>query len=317
MLDMGATRVEIGVQTLSDEILKRVERGHDVEASANASKMIRDSGLKVAYHIMPGLPGATPERDLDTFRQLFSDRRFRPDMLKIYPTVVIENTRLYEWWKNGSYTPYGREIMIDLLAEAVSEMPRYVRIQRMQRDIPLHQIRAGFDRGNLRELVQQRINVRRLKDSTIRFREVGHYEIRTRGRLNPAALSLVRMDYEASDGEEALLSFEDTEADVILGFLRLRVPSSDAHRPEITEKPSAIVRELRVYGQMVELGQRKPDAWQHLGIGERLMKEAEEIARDEFHAERLLVNSGIGVKEYYRNLGFSDLGPYVAKDLSG
>ncbi len=316
MLRMGATRVELGVQTLSDEILLLVERGHDVAATVKATKLLRDSGLKVAYHIMPGLPSATPESDLETFRRLFSDSQFRPDMLKIYPTVVIENTKLYEWWRNGAYRPYDREILIDLLARALSEMPDYVRIQRMQRDIPLHQIRAGFDRGNLRELVQQRLDALGLRDPTIRFREVGHYEMRTGRRVDMNAIKLVREDYLASDSTEVFLSVEEPSEGVILAFLRLRIPSAEAYRHEITDRPSAIVRELRVYGQMMQLGRRHPDAYQHLGLGEKLMREAETIGSNDFGARRLVVNSGIGVREYYRNLGFADLGPYLVKELS-
>ena len=315
MLRIGATRVELGVQTLSDDILRLVERGHDVDTTARATKLLRDSGLKVAYHMMPGLPGATPESDLETFRRLFSDPQFRPDMLKIYPTVVIEKTKLYEWWKNGEYRAYDREVLIDLLARALSEMPDYVRIQRMQRDIPLHQIRAGLDRGNLRELVQEKLEALGLKDPTIRFNEVGHYEMRTGRRIDMNSIRIVREDYLASDGTEVFLSVKEPVEEVILAFLRLRIPSSDASRHEIRDRPSAIVRELRVYGHMMQLGRRQPDAYQHLGLGEKLMAEAENIGRNDFGARRMVVNSGVGVREYYRNLGFTDLGPYLVKDL--
>ncbi|MFX1560715.1 MAG: tRNA uridine(34) 5-carboxymethylaminomethyl modification radical SAM/GNAT enzyme Elp3 [Promethearchaeota archaeon] len=315
MLNLGATRVEIGVQTLSDAILQKVDRGHGVLETIMASKMLRDSGLKVCYHIMPGLPGATVESDLDTFKQLFSDPRFRPDMLKIYPTIVVKNTKLYDWWKSGEYTPYTNEQIVSLVSDAVSTMPEYVRIQRMQRDIPLHQIEAGLNKGHLRELVHQRMKANGQRNPTIRFREIGHFQMRSEEVINPDSIQLVRRDYDASDGTEVFLSFEDPKLDVLFGFLRLRSPSSDAYRVELIEKPSVMIRELRVYGPVVDIGKRDRDAWQHLGLGEKLMSEAEEIGRTDFDASQILVNSGIGVKEYYRALDFVDRGPYLAKSL--
>ena len=316
MLKMGATRVEIGVQTLSDEILRRVERGHGVEETAKATKLLRDSGLKVCYHIMPGLPGATMESDLSTFREIFSDARFRPDMLKIYPTIVVKNTKLYDWWKSNDYAPYTTEQIVSVISEAISEMPEYVRIQRMQRDIPLHQIEAGLDKGHLRELVHQMMRSRGWRNPTIRYREIGHFQMRTALEVSPENIRLVRRDYEASDGTEVFLSLEDPHLDVLFGFIRLRNPSPDSFRPEINENPSVIIRELRVYGPVVDIGKRNYDAWQHLGLGEKLMAEAEKIGSSDFDATRILVNSGIGVREYYRALGYCDKGPYLYKTLA-
>jgi len=315
MLDMGATRVEIGVQTLSDEVLQKVERGHGVFETAQASKMLRDSGLKVCYHIMPGLPGSTPKSDLETFDLLFANARFRPDMLKMYPTIVVKNTKLYDWWKAGEYNPYTTDQIVELVSEAISRMPEYVRIQRMQRDIPLHQIEAGLDKGNLRELVHRKMLSEGLRNPTIRFREIGHFNMRSSQKVDVDRIKLVRRNYNASDGKEAFLSFEIPELDIILAFLRLRLPSDDAHRSEIREKPCTLIRELRVYGPVVEIGERDPQAWQHLGLGEKLLETAEQISKNEFGVDRILVNSGIGVKEYYRNLGFRDFGPFLSKDL--
>lgn len=315
MLEMGATRVELGVQTLSDEILETVQRGHGIEATIYATQLLRDSGLKVCYHMMPGLPGATPDSDIATFGQVFSDPRFRPDMLKIYPTLVVKNTKLYEWWKDGKYTPFTNEQVISVVSAAVSKMPEYVRIQRMQRDIPLHQIEAGLNQGNLRELVHQRMEKEGLRNPTIRYREVGHYQMRTGKDVDPTNMELVRRDYEAAGGTEIFLSFEDQELDILFGFIRLRKPSEKAHRPEITNS-TFLIRELRVYGPVVEIGEHDSDAWQHLGLGEKMISAAEEIGKTDFDASQLLVNSGIGVKEYYRNLGFVDSGPYLARNIS-
>jgi elongator complex protein 3 len=314
MLDMGATRVELGVQTLSDEILETVQRGHGIEETVNATRLLRDSGLKVCYHMMPGLPEATPDSDIATFEQLFSDSRFCPDMLKVYPTIVVKNTKLYEWWKAGKYTPFTNDQVISVVSTAVSKMPEYVRIQRMQRDIPLHQIEAGLNQGNLRELVHQRMASEDLRNPTIRFREIGHYQMRTKKDVDPANMELVRRDYEAGNGTEIFLSYEDTELDILFGFIRLRQPSEDAHRPEIN-KDSFLIRELRVYGPVVEIGERDTDAWQHLGLGEKMISAAEEIGKADFDASHLLVNSGIGVKEYYRGLRFTDVGPYLSRKV--
>ena len=315
MLSLGATRVEIGVQTLSDAILEKVERGHGVTETARATKMLRDSGLKVCYHIMPGLPGATVESDIGTFRELFSDSRYRPDMLKIYPTIVVKNTKLYDWWQSGEYTPYTNEQIVDVVSRAVSIMPEYVRIQRMQRDIPLHQIEAGLNKGHLREMVHERMKSNNMRNPTIRYREVGHFQMRSEEKIHPDDIQLIRQDYKASDGIEVFLSFENPSLDVLFGFLRLRLPSPDTHRTELREKPSVMIRELRVYGPVVDIGKRDRDAWQHLGLGEKLMAEAESVGQTDFDATQILVNSGIGVKEYYRALGFLDKGPYLAKSL--
>lgn len=313
MLEMGATRVELGVQTLSDEILERVQRGHGVEETVTATRLLRDSGLKVCYHMMPGLPGSTPDDDVATFDRLWSDSRFRPDMLKIYPTLVVKNTKLYDWWRSGEYTPYTSQQVVDVVSKAVSRMPEYVRIQRMQRDIPLHQIEAGLDKGNLRELVHRAMARAGLRNPTIRYREVGHLMTRSEVSLDPDAIETVTREYEAAGGTEVFLSLEIRELDTILGFLRLRYPSTDAHRPEISRDECTIIRELRVYGPVVAVGARNPEAWQHLGLGERLLHSSYEISQERFDVHRTLVNSGVGVKEYYRNLGFEDEGPYLVR----
>jgi elongator complex protein 3 len=175
-------------------------------------------------------------------------------------------------------------------------MPEYVRIQRMQRDIPLHQIEAGLNQGNLRELVHRRMDAKGLRNPTIRFREIGHYQMRTKQDVDPENIQLIRRDYEAAGGTEIFLSYEDL----------------DAHRTEISEK-SFIIRELRVYGPVVDIGERDIDAWQHLGLGEKMISAATEIGKSDFDATHMLVNSGIGVKEYYRGLGFTDKGPYLLR----
>ena len=315
MLQMGATRVELGVQCLSDDILELVQRGHDVQSTIQATQMLRDAGLKICYHMMPGLPSSTPERDVEDFKTLFNDSRFQPDMLKIYPTIVVKNTKLYDWWKSGEYIPYTNNQIISLVGTAVNNMKEYVRIQRMQRDIPLHQIEAGLNKGNLRELVHQYMFENNLRNPTIRYREVGHFQMRSDAEIDPGNIQLIKRDYAAADGTEYFLSFEEPDLDIIFGFLRLRIPSDITYRDEINKSLCAMIRELRVYGPVVNIGEHDPEAWQHLGFGEKLIDEAERLVSDKFDARRILVNSGIGVKEYYRNLGFTDIGPYLEKNI--
>ncbi len=315
MLSYGTTRVEIGVQTVFEEILKRVKRGHGVKEIIKATQVAKDSGLKVVYHMMPGLPGSDLERDLEAFRKIFEDPSFRPDMLKIYPTLVIKGTELYEMWRRGEYTPYSLEEIVSLIADVLEFLPRWVRIQRMMRDIPANAIDVGIRAGNLRELVQEELRRRGKRCHCIRCREVGHRYFKEGILPDPQEVKLLREDYEASGGEEIFLSFEDVKNEILIGYLRLRIPSEKAHRPEISERRSAIVRELKVSGPPVPLGERPVLEWQHKGYGRKLMEEAERIAVEEYGVKRILVTSGVGVRDYYRKLGYRLLGPYMAKEL--
>ncbi len=304
-LKLGATRVELGIQTVYDEILEFVKRGHTIKESIISTRLAKDAGFKINYHMMPGLPGSSPEKDFLAFKEIFENPDFRPDMLKIYPTLVVKGTELYEMWKRGEYEPYSLEEMVELLIRVISIVPPWVRIQRIQRDIPAKFIEAGVKKGDLRAIVLREMEKRGIRCPDIRCREVG----RKRG----ANFKLVRRDYDASRGKEVFLSFEDEKEDSIAAFLRLRNPSEEAHRPEM--RNAAIVRELKVFGKEVPVGIREEKAWQHRGFGKDLMKEAEDIAK-EWGAERVVVISGVGVRNYYRKLGYERLGPYMAKKIS-
>ena len=315
MLRLGATRVEVGVQTIYDFILKRVERGHTVRDTIEATRILKDAGLKVCYHVMPGLPGSDPDRDLRMFKRLFKDPRFKPDMLKIYPCMVFEDTPLYDLWKRGEYEPYDEETAVRVIAEAKRRyIPEYCRIMRVQRDIPAHLAAAGIRKTNLRQLVHEYMEERGWKCRCIRCREAGH-RMREGAEVDPerAELRIIR-ERTWRGGVDYFLAYEDPEADAILGYLRLRKPTEHAHRPEI-DPETAIVRELKVVGPTVPLGERDSKAVQHRGFGERLMKKAEELAESELGAERILVISAIGTREYYRRLGYERVGPYMGKEL--
>jgi len=315
MLRLGTTRVELGVQTVFNFIHERTRRGHGVEEIVKATRLLRDAGLKINYHIMPGLPGSNFERDLYTFKAIFEDARFRPDMLKIYPTLVTADAPLYAWYKAGKYRPYTTEEAVELLVEAYKYFPKWVRVMRIQRDIPAKLIVAGVKHSNLGQLVFNELVKRGIRPREIRFREVGHMMEKFGIEPEIEHIELLREDYDAAGGREIFLSFEDTKNDILIGFIRLRVPSERAHRKEINCCPSAIVRELHVYGPLVPIGGKPKHEWQHRGYGRELLAEAERIAREEFDVRKMLVISGVGVRDYYRKFGYRKNGPYVAKRL--
>jgi len=315
ILSLGGTRVELGVQNVFDDIYELVRRGHTVRDVIEATRILKDSGLKVCYHMMPGLPGSNFERDLEGFSKIFNEENFRPDMLKIYPCLVIEGTELYELWKKGLYKPYTVDEMVELLVNVLEKTPEWVRIQRIQRDIPAYLIQDGVKKSNLRELVWNELEKRGIKCREIRYREVGHI-YRRKGILpSPEDITLKKTLYKSSSGVDLFISFEDTVRDILIGFLRLRFPSEKAHRKELNDGRTLIIRELHVYGPLVPVGEKPTFEWQHKGYGRKLVKEAERIALEEFDARKILVTSGIGVRDYYRKLGYKQLGPYMGKYL--
>jgi len=312
MLEFGTTRVELGVQTLSDEIYRLVRRGHKVADVVKSTALLREHGFKVHYHWMPGLPGSTPEEDLELSRRLFADDRFKPDGLKLYPTMVVEGTELEGWYQEGRYQPYDVNTMVNLLVEIKSMVPKYVRISRVLRDIPAKFIMAGC-KDSLRGVIKQRMTQRAVECKCIRCREYGH---RARDGWEIGEPHLVRMDYEASGGREVFLSFED-EKETLFGLLRMRIQAKPI--PALPQKFNgnlALIRELHVFGPEVPLSGQKPEAAQHKGLGKALLHEAERIAGEEFQTQQVVVLSGTGAKEYYRSeSGYSSLGDYMVKEL--
>ncbi len=312
MLDFGATRVELGVQTLDDEIYRLVRRGHKVEDVVRATAMLREHGFKVHYHWMPGLPGATPGTDLELSRRLFDDPCFRPDGLKLYPTMVIEGTELERWYRDNRYQPYDVNATVDLLVGIKSIVPGYVRISRVLRDIPSKFIVAGC-RDSLRSLVRRQMKQRAIECKCIRCREYGH---RLQAGWEIGEPGMVRMDYEASGGREIFLSFED-ENETLFGLLRMRLQSEPISvlEPEINGG-LALIRELHVYGPEIPLCEQRLEAAQHKGLGKALLGEAERIAGEEFRVPWMVVLSGTGAKEYYRTeFGYRSRGNYMVKNL--
>ncbi|MEM3154605.1 MAG: tRNA uridine(34) 5-carboxymethylaminomethyl modification radical SAM/GNAT enzyme Elp3 [Candidatus Woesearchaeota archaeon] len=305
MLKLGTTRVEMGVQCLRDDVMKLTHRGHTLQDAVKATKLMRNSLLKIGYHMMPGLPGMTKEMDLEDYKELFTNSDYMPDAIKIYPTTVLKGTGLYGLWKAGKYQPITSEDAADIIVEAKRWVPKWCRIMRVQRDIPSTVIDAGPNMTNMRQLVKQKLKEKGMKCRCIRCREPREREI------DWSAVKLLREDYKAGGGKEIFLSFEDTKNDLLLGFCRLRI-IPESHRSEIPRN-SAGIRELHVYGQAVPLGEE--GEVQHKGLGKQLMAEAERIAKEEFKCKKMLVISGIGVREYYYKLGYKRDGPYVSKEI--
>ncbi len=305
LLRLGCTRVELGLQTTFDEVLAAVHRDHTVQDTVDSMADLRDLGFKLNCHVMLGLPGMTRERDLAAAERLFADPAFRPDMVKLYPCMVLEGTPLYADYKAGAFVPLATDEAADLIAEIMAGVPRWCRVMRVQRDIPTPVTEAGVDRTNLRQLVDERMAARGLVAQDIRAREIG-----TR-RFGKAVLNVV--GYDAAGGEEFFISIDDPEQDALLGFCRLRFPARQL-RDEFDVR-TAIVRELHVYGKAAGIGVVGIEgSAQHRGFGSQLLKVAERIAR-EHGKRRLLVISGVGVREYYRKLGYARAGPYMAKAL--
>lgn len=318
MLEHGGTRVEIGVQTIYDDVFKFVNRGHYIRDVVEATRRLRDAGFKVTYHIMPGLPKTTIRDDIQIFDKIFSSVNYLPDHLKIYPTLVLEHTGLIKLWKRGLYKPLNNLDAINLISIVKGNfIPPWNRIMRVNRDIPSFEIIDGVNKPNLRQMIKNELKARGLRCRCIRCREVGHRTLFEGVEIYEPEVIIRK--YNADDGLEFFISVEDPYNDIILGFLRLRRPSRYAWRPEIINSESYIVRELHVYGVSIPIGQPVPEStkyiWQHRGLGSLLLKTAEDIVSS-MGGEKILVISGVGVREYYYKRGYTLDGPYVSKYIS-
>lgn len=315
MLKYGCTRLEIGVQSLYEDVARDTNRGHTVKAVCETFCFAKDAGYKVVSHMMPDLPNVGMERDLEQFKEYFENPAFRTDGLKIYPTLVIRGTGLYELWKNGLYKSYNANMLIDLVARIFALVPPWTRIYRVQRDIPMPLVTSGVENGNLRELALARMKDFGTACRDIRTREVGIRDIHF--KVKPDQVELLRRDYYANGGWETFLSYEDPKQDILIGMLRLRKASTKyTYRKEFKSQPTSIVRELHVYGSVVPLHSKDPRQFQHQGFGTLLMEEAERIAREEHCSQKISVISGVGVRNYYKRLGYRLDGPYMSKMLN-
>lgn len=314
MLSYGCTRLEIGVQSVYEDVARDTNRGHTVKAVCESFHLGKDAGYKIVTHMMPDLPNVDFERDIEQFIEYFENPAFRSDGLKIYPTLVIRGTGLYELWKTGRYKSYPPSMLVDLVAKILALVPPWTRVYRVQRDIPMPLVSSGVEHGNLRELALARMKDLGTECRDVRTREVGIQEIHN--KVRPYEIELIRRDYVANGGWETFLSYEDPAQDILVGLLRLRKCSPETFRPELKAEQCSMVRELHVYGSVVPVNARDPTKFQHQGFGMLLMEEAERIAREEHGSTKLAVISGVGTRNYYRKMGYELDGPYMSKKIA-
>jgi elongator complex protein 3 len=328
ILEFGATRVELGVQAIDDEIYKKVNRGHTVQDVIDATTRLKKAGFKIGYHLMPGIPGSSPKKDIKMFKKIFSSPDFKPDQIKIYPCQVLKGAGIESLYYGGEYLPYDKKTTADIIIEMLKLTPRYTRIMRIMREIPPHYLVAGIKNIDMRHDIEKNIDRKKSKIVEIRFREIG-FAVRDKRKIN-TELKLKTTKYKASGGTEYFIEIINKN-NILFGLLRLRL---DKARTKSAKTPptafrlpptsrTATVRELHVYGQALNIvganeehknipttyhlpptTHAKSKAFQHTGLGKQLMLEAERIAKKKGH-KSIRVISGIGVREYYRKLEYT------------
>ena len=304
---LGVTKVQMGAQSLDDAILKRNKRGHTTQETLQATALLRAGGFKVVLHWMPNLLGATPKSDQEDFNRLWGEGATCPDELKIYPCQLLENTELYDYWQRGEYEPYSEAVLLDLLAKVKTKVPRYCRINRVIRDIPSTYVVAGNKNTSLRQDVQREMARRGTQCECIRCREI------RKKRVTAGKVTLHDLVYHPAYAEEHFLSY-DTPDDKLAGFLRLSLPENTQFTGLKDLKNAAIIREVHVYGQSLEVGEAREGIAQHSGLGTQLIQEAEKIAREAGY-KHLAVIAAVGTRAYYAGRGF-DMGDlYMVKSL--
>lgn len=309
---MGVTKVQLGVQAFDEVILQKINRGHSLNEVAEATRLCRNAGIKICYHFMPNLPGSTPEKDIEMAKIMFTDPRFEPDYLKVYPAMVIPTTELHEMWKRGEYKSYTDEDLKRVLKEVKRLTPRWCRIDRLVRDISKQWVSSGTMRTNLRQILQEELKKEGRVCQCMRCREV-------RSGVYDAKVEMLIDERETLGGKELFLSFEtkDTagQPGKLFSMLRLRLPSAGETMlfPEL--EGAAIVREVHTYGQVKEIGgESLGEKSQHRGLGKRLLAKAEEIARQRGY-QKMAVISAIGTREYYTKLGYKLEGEYMTREI--
>ncbi len=308
---LGCTKVEIGVQSLNDRVLEMNRRGHGIAETKLAMQLLRDAAFKINVHMMPNLYGSTPEIDLADMKELFANPAYRPDWMKVYPCIVVPWSQLEQVYRNGKYKSYSDTELIELMIKMTQLWPEYVRVTRIYRDIPSDTVIAGSKLSNLRQFVETEMALRGITSRDIRSREIKEQKV------NLSDLSMNIRQFEASGGQEFFISYDQPDSDKLCSLLRLRFSSYSLQGKKhfITElEGAALIREVHAYGELVSIDSKERDVSQHIGLGRRMMKTAEDIAlKNGFH--KLAVISGIGVREYYRKLGYHQEGTYMVKRL--
>ena len=305
---LGATKIQIGIQSLSEKVLRENQTGRDVEDIKKAFELLRLFGFKILGHWMPNLYLSTPKEDIRGYKELFTTP-FHPDEMKIYPTSVIPNTELFDLYKEGKFKPYSEDTLVKVLAECIASTPRYCRLSRVIRDIPSQEIAAGNKKTNLRQIVEEYLRKKGIKPEDIRSREIKGIEVKRED------IVLEKIEHNTSTSREVFLSYKVKSEDKICGFLRLSLPKKGISKNHPLEelKNSSIIREVHVYGKVVGIDKEsKEGESQHLGLGKELIKMAEDISK-KYGFEKMSVISAIGTREYYKKLGYKRDDLYMVK----
>jgi len=307
---LGVTKVELGVQSIYDDVLEFNKRGNKDIDTINATKLLKDAGFKVSYQMMANLPGSDLKKDEEMFKELFNNPNYKPDHMKIYPMALVKESGAYQIYKEGKYKPYAKDELVLLLKKIKSRIPYYCRIERVIRDIPANSIvEGGAKVSNMRQIVLSEMENEELKCNCIRCREVkSSFDIDEKYRV-------FREDYEASGGHEVFLSIENEERSKLYCMIRLRINSKKMNNIGVLNN-AAIIREIHTYGPQVRIGGRNDNAAQHQGFGKMLIREAEKISKDEFRVKKIAVIAGVGVRGYFRKLGYELIDSYMVKGLS-
>ncbi len=303
---LGATKIQIGIQSLDDDILKLNMRGHGVKESKNAFELLRLAGFKIHAHWMPNLYGSNVKKDISDYKRLW-ERDFRPDELKIYPTSIIRNTVLEKYFNEGKYSPYSKEELLELFVNILPLTPRYTRLTRIVRDIPSEEIISGNRSTNFRQIAEKEIERLGKKIQDIRSREIRNESVTWDN------LELEVIKYDTSVSKEFFISYKTKDTDRICSFLRLSIPKKDTYIEEL--KDSAIIREVHVYGNVVNIGKESKGESQHLGLGKKMIKIAEDVSKENGF-NKISVISAIGTREYYHKRGFKNTSLYMIKPLN-
>lgn len=308
---LGCTKIEIGVQSLNDKVLELNRRGHGIAETKEAIKLIRDAAYKINVHMMPNLLGATPEIDLADMKELFENPAYRPDWMKVYPCMVVPWSQLEGIYKKGIYQSYDDATLVKLMVEMTKTWPEYVRVTRMYRDIPATTIVSGCKASNLRQIVEVEMKKLGIESRDIRTREIKD------AKVNFEDLELRVKEFEASEGQEFFISFDHVAKDKLCSLLRLRFSSYSLQGKKHFMKElegAALVREVHTYGEQVAIANRDKKVSQHIGLGRQMMNKAEEISK-KAGFNKIAVIAGIGVREYYKKLGYRLEGTYMVKDI--
>jgi len=326
MRNFGCTRIELGVQTLDDEVQQITRRGHTREDVRHATALIKSYGFKVCYHLMPGLPGSTLEKDFSWMQEVFSSEDFCPDFLKIYPCLVLPGSEVFHWWEQKKFFPLPEKDLVKLLLKFKKIVPPYVRIMRLMRDIPANEILDGTKISNLRQLLKENpqqleqfvgkdfLEQEQISDwpcQCVRCREIGFAS----ESVDLNSLKIVRRDYRASEGQEVFLSIESVDQKYLFSLLRLRKPfsfSSQFFSSALHD--AALIREVHSYGNEISVGEGQ-GMGQHRGLGKKLILEAERIAQEEWNVPRMSIIAGVGTRDYYRKFGYELCDTYMTKNF--